>query len=288
MQKGKTALLAVALFAVIGGSTLLYNALRGLAPMPDPFGGAASASGSQQAGAGSADAGSRAPGAGNAGSGGAGSGGAGSGGADAGGAGSGGAGSGGAGAGSAGSGSGGPDAGSTPSGGESSSPGGESSSPAGEDVSQDGEDASQDRDAESRMKAPDFEVQDFDGNVVRLSDMLGMPVVLNFWASWCPPCKAEMPDFNKVYEELGGDVQFMMVNAVGANGETREAGADYVSSEGFSFPVYYDMEQDALTQYGIRAFPTSIFIDSEGFIVAGVEGAINQETLLRGINMIKS
>jgi len=140
--------------------------------------------------------------------------------------------------------------------------------------------------ADERIAAPDFVIEDAEGNEVRLSDMLGRPVVINFWASWCPPCRSEMPDFNKVYSELGDSVQFMMINAVGARGETKEAGAKYVAKEGFSFPVFFDTDQGAVTVYGIRAFPTSIFIDADGYIAGAVEGAINEASLRRGIDLI--
>ena len=137
-----------------------------------------------------------------------------------------------------------------------------------------------------KLKTPDFTMQDAAGNNVNLSDLFGKPIVLNFWASWCPPCKAEMPDFNTVFEELGEDVHFVMLDAVDGVRETREKGEAYVTEQGFTFPVYYDMEQDAVIQYGIRAFPTTVFIDSEGYIVAGVEGSIDENTLRRGIDLI--
>jgi thiol-disulfide isomerase/thioredoxin len=137
-----------------------------------------------------------------------------------------------------------------------------------------------------RTQAPDFIVEDNDGNEVKLSDMFGSPIVINFWASWCPPCKSEMPDFDKVFGELKDSVIFVMVNAVGARGETKDAGAKYVAEEGFRFPVYYDMNQDAVTQYGIRAFPTSFFIDEDGYIAAGIEGAISEAVLRQGIDLI--
>ena len=146
------------------------------------------------------------------------------------------------------------------------------------------------QDAESadteKLKTPDFTMQDATGNNVNLSDLFGTPIVLNFWASWCPPCKSEMPDFNTVFEELGEDVHFVMLDAVDGVRETREKGESYVTEQGFTFPVYYDMEQDAVIQYGIRAFPTTVFIDSEGYIVAGVEGSIDENTLRRGIDLI--
>jgi len=139
---------------------------------------------------------------------------------------------------------------------------------------------------EKRMAAPDFTVQDAEGNSVKLSDLFGKPIVLNFWATWCPPCRSEMPDFNAVFEELGEDIHFVMLDAVDGTRETREIGEAYVAEQGFTFPVYYDMEQEAVIQYGIRAFPTTIFIDSEGYVAAGAEGAIDQETLRKGIDMI--
>jgi thiol-disulfide isomerase/thioredoxin len=141
-------------------------------------------------------------------------------------------------------------------------------------------------DREEITKAPDFTVQDAYGNDIKLSDMLGKSVVLNFWASWCPPCKGEMPDFNKVYSELGEDIQFMMVCVVDGNRETAETGAEHIEANGYTFPVYYDVNQDASMKYGITSIPTTYFIDAEGYFVTYASGAINEETLRVGINMI--
>ncbi|MDR2964490.1 MAG: redoxin domain-containing protein [Treponema sp.] len=135
--------------------------------------------------------------------------------------------------------------------------------------------------------APDFSVLDIDGNVVKLSDMKGKPVVLNFWASWCPPCKTEMPDFDKVYKELGQDVQFMMICLVDGSRETIESGKAYIAKEGFYFPIYFDTKQEAVYAYGIRSIPTTFFIDSKGFVIAGTQGAISESTLRRGIELIR-
>lgn len=138
-----------------------------------------------------------------------------------------------------------------------------------------------------RIKAPDFVVEDAGGNEIKLSDLLGKPIVLNFWASWCPPCKGEMPDFDLVFRELGNDIQFMMVDAVDGRRETKANGSAYVAEQGFTLPVFFDTKQDAVRQYGIRAFPTSIFIDSEGYVITAVEGAISEEALRKGIDLIK-
>ena len=157
------------------------------------------------------------------------------------------------------------------------------------DVTQDKGQVSQDRQEEEakKMKAPDFTVLDADGNTVRLSELFGKPIVLNFWASWCPPCKGEMPEFNKVYGEVGQDITFIMVDLVDGQRETQEKGAQYVKGEGFTFPVYFDTEQEAANKYGISSIPTTIFIDKDGYIVTGAQGAIDEKTLQKGIDLIK-
>jgi len=135
--------------------------------------------------------------------------------------------------------------------------------------------------------APDFTVYDIQGNKVKLSDFAGQPVVLNFWASWCPPCKAEMPVFNEVYADLQNDIVFLMVDLVDGPRETQAKGQQYVNDQNFSLPIYFDNDQEAYSAYGITAIPTTLFIDSDGNIVSSNQGAINKETLLAGINSIK-
>lgn len=135
-------------------------------------------------------------------------------------------------------------------------------------------------------EAPDFTVTDIDGATVNLSDFKGTPVVLNFWASWCPPCKSEMPDFEKVYGELGKDVTFLMVNVTDGNRETTESAKDFIEENNYSFPVYFDTEQDAATVYSVRSIPTSYFINEDGQLVTGAQGAISEELLRKGISMI--
>ena len=149
------------------------------------------------------------------------------------------------------------------------------------------EDAETDKEEnQQNRKASDFTVYDLDGNEVHLSDYIGKPVVLNFWASWCGPCKMEIPDFEAMYLEKGEAVQFLMVNMTDGSRETLDTASDYVKSEGYTLPVFYDTESDAAEVYGISALPTTYFIDSEGYIAAQATGAIDSVTLQKGIDMI--
>ena len=136
--------------------------------------------------------------------------------------------------------------------------------------------------------APDFTVYDAAGRPVRLSDMLGKPVVLNFWASWCGPCKMEMPDFEEVYREMGNDVVFMIVNLTDGQYETMASAQSFINSMGYTFPVYFDLTEEAAYTYGIVSIPTTYFISARGNLVAYAQGAIDHETLLYGISMINN
>ncbi len=134
--------------------------------------------------------------------------------------------------------------------------------------------------------APDFTVYDADGKPVKLSDMKGKPVVLNFWASWCPPCKAEMPDFDAVCKEYEGKVIFMMVNLTDGERETVESARNFIHMMEYSFPVYYDTDMEASNTYGIQSIPTTFFIDADGGLVAYGSGALSENELRRGISML--
>ena len=141
-------------------------------------------------------------------------------------------------------------------------------------------------DAEAqRTAAPDFTAYDADGNAVQLSDYFGKPLVLNFWASWCGPCKSEMPAFQQAYEREDG-VQFLLVNMTGGR-ETQADAEALLAQEGYTFPVLFDLDLDAAMTYGVTALPTTYFLDAEGNLVAWAQGAINEQTLQQGLDMIR-
>ncbi len=132
------------------------------------------------------------------------------------------------------------------------------------------------------IAVPDFTVQDWDGNEVKLSDYLGKPIVLNFWAHWCGPCQQEMPEFNAAYERLGGEVIFLMVH----EGAAVDAGKEKVTEGGYTFPVVFDVDSSAGNLYGITAFPTTFFINEDGNLQGYYIGVMSEELLQQGIDMI--
>lgn len=140
----------------------------------------------------------------------------------------------------------------------------------------------------TQKTAPDFTVVDEDGIEHKLSDYRGKPVIVNFWASWCGPCKAEMPHFQTAWETYGEEVQFMMVNMSTGFGDTREKSSKFLSDGNFTFPVFYDDNSEAAIGYGLSGVPMTLFVDADGYIHNIARGMLTQERLERGIEALLS
>jgi len=129
--------------------------------------------------------------------------------------------------------------------------------------------------------APDFELELIDGEKVKLSDFRGEKVMLNFWATWCPPCRAEMPDMQKLHENK--DVTILAVDLLG-----QESGIDpvkeFLDDYGISFNVLLDEELVVAEKYGIQPIPTTYMIDSEGVIQNMAFGALNYELMVQELD----
>ena len=140
--------------------------------------------------------------------------------------------------------------------------------------------------AQETVPAPDFTVYDAEGNPVKLSDFFGKPIVLNFWASWCGPCRMEMPHFEKAYQEMEEDIQFVMINMT-IDRETQQSAQDFLDEAGYTFPVLFDTTGDAAIAYGAYSLPMSVFIDADGNVQDLAIGAIDEATLLSKIDKIQ-
>lgn len=129
------------------------------------------------------------------------------------------------------------------------------------------------------IQADDFTVYDLEMNEVKLSDYFGKPIIINFWASWCGPCKSELPAFNNLYEKYKEDVVFLMINLTDGQKDTESSIKKFVSDNGYSFPVYYDIEYDASDTYGVRSIPETVFINAEGSLYDTRIGAMSEVVL---------
>ena len=129
--------------------------------------------------------------------------------------------------------------------------------------------------------APEFTVYDAQGNEVKLSDFRGRPVIVNFWASWCPPCKAELPYFEAAYQQYGDRIVFLMVDLADGSSETQESGARYVTESGYTFPVYFDLSGSASNAYQLYSIPQTVAVDADGNITFSQIGSLPEETVMR-------
>ena len=139
----------------------------------------------------------------------------------------------------------------------------------------------------NRNAAPDFTVTDGGGNRVSTADLSGKPVILNFWATWCPPCRSELPAFDKLYRQYGNEVSFMMIDLTDGYRETVEGVKKFISENGYTFPVYYDTEVSAAEAYNVSSIPFTVAVGRNGNIVGTHLGAMSEAALEKLIKTVK-
>lgn len=128
------------------------------------------------------------------------------------------------------------------------------------------------------LPAADFTVQDWEGGQVSLSDYYGKPIVVNFWATWCGPCKSELPAFDNAYAAYQDEITFLMVNMTDGYSETVVGTKQFIEENGYSFPVYFDTSYEAYQAYGVTAIPMTLFIDADGKLITSQLGAMSEST----------
>ncbi|HBH3691021.1 TPA: redoxin family protein [Clostridioides difficile] len=136
---------------------------------------------------------------------------------------------------------------------------------------------------EDRIKSIDFTLTDQYGKTHKLSDYEGKVVFLNFWATWCPPCKEEMPYIEQLYKDYNKNNDDVVILGVASPNLGREGSREHVvnflKDQGYTFPVVLDEDGALAYQYGINAFPTTFIIDKEGYVTQYIPGAMDNATM---------
>ncbi|AAP10545.1 MULTISPECIES: redoxin domain-containing protein [Bacillus] len=136
--------------------------------------------------------------------------------------------------------------------------------------------------------APDFELTKLDGTNVKLSDLKGKKVILNFWATWCGPCQQEMPDMEAFYKEHKENVEILAVNYTPSEkGGGEEKVSNFIKEKGITFPVLLDKNIDVTTAYKVITIPTSYFIDTKGVIQDKFIGPMTQKEMEKRVAKLK-
>jgi DsbE subfamily thiol:disulfide oxidoreductase len=127
----------------------------------------------------------------------------------------------------------------------------------------------------SPVEAPDFTTKNLDGEEVSLSSFQGKTVLLNFWATWCPPCRAEMPSMQVLYEELRDEgIELVAVDLQ----EPERTVKKFIEEHGYTFPILLDSRGTVGAQYGVRSIPTTFIINAEGYAIAQLVGSREWES----------
>ena len=132
--------------------------------------------------------------------------------------------------------------------------------------------------------APDFQLQNLDGQSISLSDLKGKPVLVNFWATWCRPCVFEMPYLQEIYEEWSDKGLVLLAINIGDSSSEVE---QFLQNHNLSLPVLLDTNKAVAQRYNIRGIPTTFFIDKDGIIQEKIIGAFpNKEAIENRLSKI--
>ncbi|KNE21352.1 peroxiredoxin family protein [Virgibacillus pantothenticus] len=126
--------------------------------------------------------------------------------------------------------------------------------------------------------APDFKLPTLDGELIQLSELRGKRVMVNFWATWCPPCRAEMPDMQKFHENK--DINILAVNLTETEGDLMNI-QNFVSEYELTFPILKDENTEVANRYQIQPIPSTFMIDSNGIIQYKAFGAMNYDLMVQ-------
>lgn len=134
---------------------------------------------------------------------------------------------------------------------------------------------------DARPELPQTQVMDNQGQTLQLPDLIAnKPTIINFWASWCPPCRKEMPYLQSLYEEYSSDINFIMVNATQSKpSETIQKASQFIEDQGYTFPVYFDHNMSSQINLGVRTLPSTLIVDQDGKIVYGFRGLVPEAKL---------
>ncbi len=130
--------------------------------------------------------------------------------------------------------------------------------------------------------APDFQLASISGDTIRLSDLKGHPVMVNFWATWCAPCIIEMPIIQARYESYSPKLVVLAVNA----GESQQDVRTFAGDLGLTFDVLLDPRNNVQDLYRVQAIPTSFFLDSDGIILAQHIGVLSEDIIDGYLEMV--
>lgn len=173
-------------------------------------------------------------------------------------------------------------------------PAAQSSQPQSADASQQQSQPSSQPQSQQSQKEPlkladyDATVYTADGQPKKMTELAaGKPLVINFWATWCPYCVQEMPDFQRIFHDYGDKISFAFVDSTDGRRETKEAAQSWLAENGLDdLPAYYDTDLDATATFGASSLPSTVVVSSNGEILMAKPGRINDASMRSALDTL--